>query len=64
MNPAKEIRLQVRATDDQIAAFKSAAEARGLSVSAWVRMTLLDAAQQYEQERKKAPDGPINRLTE
>lgn len=44
MSAAKDTRLIVRATDAQMEAIKAAAEARGLSVAAWVRMTLLDAA--------------------
>jgi uncharacterized protein (DUF1778 family) len=40
----KETRLIVRTTDTQIDAIRAAAEARGLSVAAWTRMVLLDAA--------------------
>jgi predicted DNA binding CopG/RHH family protein len=42
--PTKESRLYIRATDAQIEAFKAAAEARGLSLSAWTRMVLTEAS--------------------
>jgi predicted DNA binding CopG/RHH family protein len=44
MTPTKESRLYIRATDAQIEAFKAAAEARGLSLSAWARMVLTEAS--------------------
>jgi predicted DNA binding CopG/RHH family protein len=42
--PTKETRLIVRTTEAQLEAIRAAAEARGLSVAAWTRMVLLDAA--------------------
>jgi uncharacterized protein (DUF1778 family) len=51
--PTKETRLIVRATEVQMDAIRAAAEARGLSVAAWTRLTLLDAARR--QAAKQAP---------
>lgn len=38
-------RLEVRATDDQLAAWRAAAELSGEELSAWVRRTLDEAAE-------------------
>ena len=46
----KETRIEIRASEKEKALFEAAADARGLSLSAWVRMTLLDAA---KKEKRK-----------
>jgi uncharacterized protein (DUF1778 family) len=40
----KETRLIIRCSEKEKALFEKAADARGLSLSAWVRMIALDAA--------------------
>lgn len=42
-NP-KETRLQVRVSDAEKALLQAAADERGLSLSAWLRMVALEAA--------------------
>jgi len=45
MTPTKESRLYIRATEAQLEQFKAAAEARGLTLSAWTRMVLIEASE-------------------
>lgn len=47
---AKESRIFIRASEKEKALLQAAADARGLSLSAWVRMIALDAA---KREAKK-----------
>jgi len=44
----REKALNVRCQESEYEAMERAAEARGLSLSAWVRMTLLDAARKVK----------------
>jgi predicted HicB family RNase H-like nuclease len=48
-NRKRSKNLNVRCVDDEIATFEVAAVARGLSLSAWVRMTLLDGAKKTKR---------------
>lgn len=40
--------IKIRVSADDKAHFENAAEARGLNLSSWARMTLKDAAPRYE----------------
>ena len=56
--PKRPYNLQMRLLPSEIAAFRAASEALGLSVSAWARSRLLHATQiqtvQFERERPDA----------
>jgi predicted DNA binding CopG/RHH family protein len=57
MTAPKEIRLHIRATEAQLEQFKAAAEARGLTLSAWARMVLTEASAPQVGQIKTARRG-------
>ena len=55
----KETRLHIRASEAQMQAYKAAAEARSLTVSAWARMVLAEAS--APQDAKKTRQATVRR---
>lgn len=47
--PNKEARIELRVSDREKALLQKAAEARGLTLSAWVRMIALEAAREEKR---------------